>query len=67
MKINPNHPGTYAGQEARIIVAAEMSDGRLLYALKTAAGTVATDFETARRLRELAATSRLRLIDEPTP
>jgi len=38
MKLNPRHPGTYTGQPARIIVAAEMSSGRLLYALRTISG-----------------------------
>lgn len=55
MKVNPTDPRTYAGQTARIIVAAEFSDGRLLFALKTAAGTLATAFDTARELREFAA------------
>jgi len=64
MKLNPTHPRTYAGQTARIIVAAEFSNGRLLFALKTAAGTLATAFDTARELREFAARNYL-VIDEP--
>jgi hypothetical protein len=63
MKLNPAHPGTYAGQAARIIVAAERSDGRLLFALKTASGTLATAYDTARELREFAARRHL-VIDE---
>jgi hypothetical protein len=64
MKLNPKHPGTYAGQPARIIVAAEMSSGRLLFALRTIGGTVATCFDTARPLREFAAQRFMVLEDE---
>lgn len=64
MKLNPKHPGTYAGQPARIIVAAEMSSGRLLFALRTVGGTVATCFDTARPLREFAAQRFMVLEDE---
>lgn len=54
MELNPTHPGTYAGQPARIIVAAKMSSGRLLYALRTIGGAVATCFDTDRPLRDFA-------------
>jgi len=64
MKLNPRHPGTYTGQPARIIVAAEMSSGRLLYALRTISGAVATCFDTARPLREFAAQRYMVLEDE---
>jgi hypothetical protein len=64
MKLNPKHPGTYAGQPARIIVAAEMSSGRLLFALRTIGGTVATCFDTARPLRDFAAQRFMVLEDE---
>jgi hypothetical protein len=64
MKLNPAHPGTYTGQPARIIVAAEMSSGRLLFALRTIGGTVATSFDTAHPLREFAAQRYLVLEDE---
>lgn len=64
MKLNPRHPGTYIGQPARIIVAAEMSSGRLLFALRTIGGTVATSFGTARPLREFASQRCLALEGE---
>jgi len=64
MELNPTHPGTYAGQPARIIVAAKMSSGRLLYALRTIGGAVATCFDTARPLREFAAQRYMILEDE---
>ena len=64
MKLNPKHPGTYTGQPARIIVAAEMSSGRLLFALRTIGGTVATSFDTA-PLRDFADQRYLVLEDEP--
>ncbi len=55
MKRNPTHPGTYTGQEARIALAARLSNGRRLYALKTIGGTVATAWDTDKELREYAA------------
>ena len=64
MKRNPVHPGTYAGQPARIIVAAELTGGRVLLALKTAGGTVATAYDSACELRALAAEKHLVLEDE---
>ncbi len=64
MKLNPKHPGTYAGQPARIIVAAKMSSGRLLYALRTIGGAVATCFDTDRPLRDFATQRFMVLEDE---
>jgi hypothetical protein len=61
MKRNPTHPGTYAGQPARLYVAAETSRGRKLFALRTPGGVLATAWDTARRLRRLAAERHLNL------
>ena len=54
MKTNPTHPGTYAGQPARILLAVTTSAGRDLYVLRTAGGVVATEWDTAEGLRLFA-------------
>ena len=59
MELNPTHPGTYTGQEARIVLAVRTSRGRCLYALKTIGGTVATAWDTDKELREYAAQRRM--------
>ena len=61
MKRNPTHPGTYAGQPARLYVAMESSRGRKLFALRTPDGVVATAWDTALGLRRLADERHLNL------
>ena len=54
MKTNPTHPGTYAGQPAKIALAFTSSGGRRLYALTTPGGTVATAWDRDYPLRRFA-------------
>ena len=61
MKRNPTHPGTYAGQPARLYLAMETSRRRKLFALRTPGGVVATAWDTAVGLRRMAAERRLNL------
>jgi len=55
---------TYLGQDARIVRAATISAGRVLYALKTRSGTVATAWDDPGALRAYAQRRYLNLQDE---
>lgn len=61
MKTNPTHTGTYAGQLARVKVAATTSTGDRLYVLRTVAGCVASNWNDPAPLVRLAADRLLRL------
>lgn len=52
---------TYAGQECVIRTAATLSDGRVIFALKTLAGTVCTSGSQA-RLHEIVADRMMKLV-----
>ena len=54
---------TYAGEEARITLAAVTTQNRKLYALKTVGGTVATAWDEAKGLARLATKMRLNLVN----
>ena len=64
MKRKPTHPGTYAGQPARLYVAMKTSRGRKLFALRTPGGVVATAWDTVLGLRRLATKRHLNLTIE---
>lgn len=61
IKLNPKHKGTYTGQPAKLLVAAELSSGRKLYAIHTAGGCLATEYDSSAGLRKFAAERYLKL------
>lgn len=63
IKINPKI-SPYAGQEAGITVAATLSSGRRILALRTCGGVVATAFDRSDGLRRHAAKRLLQLTSD---